>query len=220
MTGMKRCSMCGVLKDVSLFYKRVVAKDGLMSCCKSCNAAQNRAYHQAHLEYRRKQHADYYARNSIEINKKHRAYYQNNKGKVLARCHSYYQQNKAQYNKWGKAWRKGNKDKMAAYARKARQNPIKWEKQRLLKVVRRVFDHQGLSKSPTTEAICKCSPLELYRHLCNTWEKNYGAPYAGEKCEIDHIVPLKQASTIEEVQELYHYTNLQLLTKEDNRAKG
>ena len=37
---------------------------------------------------------------------------------------------------------------------------------------------------------------------------------------IDHIVPLATATTENEVLKLCHYKNLQLLTAEDNLAKG
>lgn len=37
---------------------------------------------------------------------------------------------------------------------------------------------------------------------------------------IDHIIPLSSAKTIEEVENLSHYTNLQPLWKEENETKG
>lgn len=46
-----------------------------------------------------------------------------------------------------------------------------------------------------------------------TWD-TYG------KWEIDHIIPLASAKTIEELERLIHYTNLQPLWAEENRRKG
>lgn len=64
---------------------------------------------------------------------------------------------------------------------------------------------------------------DLINHLHSTFENTYGFPVdliELKEVEIDHIIPLSTAKTIERVKELNHYTNLQLLLKEDNRKKG
>lgn len=45
-----------------------------------------------------------------------------------------------------------------------------------------------------------------------TW-KNYG------KWEIDHIIPLSSAKTVEQMHKLCHYKNIQPLWKSENRKK-
>ena len=47
-----------------------------------------------------------------------------------------------------------------------------------------------------------------------TWD-NYGIYW-----EIDHIIPISSANTIEDLIRLNHYSNLRPLKKEDNRIKG
>ena len=42
---MKQCKKCGEEKDLSAFHKKITAKDGLASNCKSCRAVTNRAYY-------------------------------------------------------------------------------------------------------------------------------------------------------------------------------
>lgn len=61
---------------------------------------------------------------------------------------------------------------------------------------------------------------EIWEHLLETWKKNYGNEWHGEKYQIDHIVPFATACTIEEMGRLAHYTNTQMLTPEDNGRKG
>lgn len=41
-----------------------------------------------------------------------------------------------------------------------------------------------------------------------------------EEVQVDHIIPLQTAKTTDEVIKLCHYTNLQLLRKEDNLKKA
>ena len=65
-----------------------------------------------------------------------------------------------------------------------------------------------------------CTFEELQKYLEQTWENNYGTSYNGEEVHIDHIIPLVTAKTEEDIIKLNHYTNLQLLTPEDNMAKG
>lgn len=220
MIGTKLCHRCGIIKPLDDFHKCSAREDGRQTQCKKCTAELNAAYYAAHKERHSQRRAKYYRENRERVLAKGREWAQANKERVRERSKKYYQEHKAQYNELKKRWNKENREKVNEWARRARLNPVKREKANLLKVVRRVFDHKGLGKSPITESVCQCTPMELYQHLCSTWEKNYGVKYNGEPCEIDHIVPLNTATTIEKVHKLYHYTNLQLLTRKDNQAKG
>lgn len=69
--------------------------------------------------------------------------------------------------------------------------------------------------------IIRLSMEQFQEHLKKTYEDRYGEPYDGiTKVEIDHIRPLCGADTETAVINLTHYTNLQLLKKEDNARKG
>ena len=68
--------------------------------------------------------------------------------------------------------------------------------------------------------ILGCDYQFFISHLLKTYKNNYGIDWDGiVEVEIDHIYPLSKAQTEEEVIKLCHYSNLQLLTKEDNRKK-
>ena len=57
-------------------------------------------------------------------------------------------------------------------------------------------------------------------YLLKTYKDNYGYEWDGtESVHIDHIKPLSQAKTEEEVLKLCKYTNLQLLKAQDNLKK-
>lgn len=73
----------------------------------------------------------------------------------------------------------------------------------------RVRSITGLSKS------------ELRDHLLASFHDIYGYDWDYvEPTHIDHIVPLCTATSLEETQKLFHYTNLRLVKEADNRAKG
>lgn len=62
---------------------------------------------------------------------------------------------------------------------------------------------------------------ELAEYLLKTFKDNYGYDWDfKEPVDIDHIVPLSSAKTMYEAIKLFHYTNLQLLKRADNRSKG
>ena len=78
---------------------------------------------------------------------------------------------------------------------------------------------EGYTKRSHTYELAGCDFETFEKHLLATWKRRYGKDWSGEPRNIDHIVPLSEAKTKEEIDKLCHYTNLQLLTPEDNRAK-
>lgn len=219
MIGIKHCHACGKDKPLEDFYRHCKKPDGRQTQCKECQNKKHKVFYSTHVAEYASTHRVYYRKNTNKIKNTQKRYYLTHKIEIAERQRLYNQTHREQQNAWKRQWRLQNKEKVAGYARKSRQDPVFYEKYRLRKVIRRVFDHQGQSKSPTTERICKCTPMKLYTYLCQTWESTYGTPYAGEECEIDHITPLKEAQTIEDTHKLFHYSNLQLLTKADNRRK-
>lgn len=220
MIGIKHCHACGKDKPLEDFYRHCKKPDGHQTQCKDCQNKKHKVFYSTHVAEYASTHRVYYRKNTNKIKNTQKRYYLTHKIEIAERQRFYNQTHREQQNAWKRQWRMENKEKVAAYARKSRQNnKVYYEKYRLRKVIRKIFNQKGQCKSPIVERICQCTPLELYTHLCQTWGTTYGAKYDGEKCEIDHIIPLKTATSIEEVHKLFHYTNLQLLTEEDNRAK-
>jgi len=122
----------------------------------------------------------------------------------------------AAYNKaYSKVWRQANKEKKAGYDKAYQSERMKTDPLfKLTKNIRRLilfsFNSQSYSKNTKTANILGCSFEELQSHL-------------GEKTSddhIDHIIPLTWGNTEDEVYILNHYSNLQILTAEENIAKG
>lgn len=86
--------------------------------------------------------------------------------------------------------------------------------------------HYAPPKSEEIEKIVGMNRFQFLQHLEMTFKDRYGIstekyyehfPY-GKLC-IDHIKPLRFAETREEVLDLCHYSNFQLLTTRDNIVK-
>ena len=83
------------------------------------------------------------------------------------------------------------------------------------------FKRTGNVKSEKCETITGLSADALVDYLIGTHEEVYGVPWDKQSpVHIDHIIPLATAKTEEEVMRLCHYTNLRLITAQDNIKKG
>lgn len=128
MCAAKRCTKCGITKEVTEFYKAKGKPLGVSSICKCCDKEKGRKYRQDNEEkikergarYRaenadreKARHAEYHASNKDLLNAKTREryhrdldksrlktsnYYHSNKKKESVRKARYYQDNKAHYN--------------------------------------------------------------------------------------------------------------------------
>lgn len=91
-------------------------------------------------------------------------------------------------------------------------------------LIRYGFNRNGLTKPISSEQILGCSFKEFKQHLEAKFEpwmnwENRGL-YNGEfnyGWDIDHIIPIHYAKTIDEVVKLNHYTNLRPLCSKVNR---
>lgn len=206
----KRCACCGAEKEIIFFYKNKGARDGRMYSCKDCTNKRN---------------AKRYEKNKEKINALKRARYWANKEPFTKARKKYEQMHKKQISARKKRYRIEHKNEVMARQRewvnkKRHQDEVFRIGMNLRNYTRRVFVRRGEVDSPRLEAIYGCSCKDLYVYLVKSWEKNYNIPWNGEPCNIDHICPLCAAHTIKEVLSSFHYSNLQLLTPEDNRKKG
>jgi hypothetical protein len=118
---MKKCSVCGVEKELFAFYKRASSPDGLRNNCKACHIAANStryyANHEANKEWHRKHHqkkleanpnwsAEYYAKNKDRLSAYDAEYYRTkNKEKRLAQVKQWVAKNRGRANANKKAYK-------------------------------------------------------------------------------------------------------------------
>ena len=145
--GFKRCSKCGEVKPLSLFYKKKSTKDGFTSCCKDCIKAMRAGYRTTHKEKIKVQQAKWYAANKEKQAARNASYYATHKEDIRKQQSEYY-----------KEYCKANKEKIAA--RKAEQyanykdpqkNPMGYAKY-MVKGYRKMDRDRGFDDSKTITA--------------------------------------------------------------------
>lgn len=103
--------------------------------------------------------------------------------------------------------------------RKSRKNPIYRMRFALRAACRRACIYSGNRKSRRTLEVLGADVATIRAHLESLFRPGMSFDNYGE-WEIDHMVPLASAKTIQEAYELCHYTNLQPLWREENRKKA
>ena len=210
------CRICGETHPLTaeFWITNNESKDGFRQPCKKCKSEIDRRYRQENAE------------------------------KCKARSREYYRTHKEEHRAYGKAWNAAHKDavkesgkkyyehhKKEIYARNRAYNQA-YMKQRKKKDpvfklslqvrtnINDAFRRRGHIKDSRCAELTEMSVQDLTDHLLETFRNNYGREWDGvEAVHIDHIIPLATAESIDDVKRLCHYTNLQLLTAEDNLRK-
>lgn len=199
----KRCSNCGEEKELEEFYKSLRGKMGRTAFCKKCH------------NQRTKKWRDDNPGKTKEYQKRY-----------TERVKRWHQKNREQSNLRKKEWAQRNKKKVYEHQRvhafeRRKNDPLyRYRINARCMVHNAVYKDREYSKSTKTAKVIGCSQESLRKHLCGTWKERYGKVWNGEKFHIDHIVPISSAKNFQEIDNLCHYTNLQMLTPEDNIRKG
>ena len=159
-------------------------------------------------------------------------YYSCNKKRILLSAKKYYRGNKKEIlNKnsttnrevrraYMASYRARNKEKiaiqMAAYhrvyhKRRLERDPLFKFKTQVRTLINSSFTRKGFHKNTRTEKILGCTLDGFKLHLESKFKSGWTFENHGTTWDIDHIIPLKTAQTIEDVVRLCHYTNLQPL---------
>lgn len=205
----RECNTCNELKLFSEYHKSPSGKYGYIQKCSSCVREYDKQRRESYREKRKLLSKQWREANKDTLIEKRKEYYNSNKEHILKKNEEY---------------RQANKDKVNETTRlrnlKRRYNDPIYKLRRAMPAhIRRCLE----SKNKGTCEVIGCSYLDLWNHLCSTFEENYGMPrewLSSFDYHIDHIIPLSSAKSLEEVIKLNHYTNLQILTKEDNLNKS
>tara|TARA_R110001592_G_scaffold39158_1_gene129033 strand:+ start:145 stop:816 length:672 start_codon:yes stop_codon:yes gene_type:complete len=213
----KVCTKCGVEKGLDDYHKDKSHKDGRRTVCKVCRSGTS------------KYSKEHYEKNKERINKRKKEHYEKNKEVILEKAKEYYKENKEEINKRNINYKKNNISKIRVVDVKRKREryntePIYKLKSIIRKSINESLRGRGYTKKSRTHTILDCSFEEFKKYLESQWEdwmnwNNHGM-CNGEfnyGWDIDHIIPISEAETEEDVIRLNHYTNLQPLCSHINR---
>jgi hypothetical protein len=197
---MKKCNICNLEKEIDAFTKtKYKGEIKYRPTCKQCTSERVKKWVNDNKEKRKEYIKNYSKINKDYINKKSRDYYKNNTEKVI---------------KYSIEYKKNRRKNDEVF--RISDNFRKLIQKSFLKI-----NHKKTSKSIH---ILGCSYEDFKLHLESKFESwmnwdNYAkyntTPNYG--WDIDHIIPISLAKTVEDVIRLNHYTNLQPLCSYINR---
>lgn len=205
----KICKKCESIRSVE--YKKRTKKESSEEQKEKDRIRKRNKYSETNGEYKKQ----YYAENKDKIFEYQKYYNSKNKEKRSEQRKNYYQENKDKVKLIKKKWtdeQMSNKDSLHYLKYKTRN------------IISQSFKRKGINKKSKTEDILGCSYQEFKIYLESKFESwmnwNNKGLYNGTSnygWDIDHIIPLSNANTEEEIIKLCHYTNLQPLCSYYNR---
>jgi len=229
--GLKQCSKCPNIKEVTEFSFSKKSTDGLVSSCKKCHAE----YHQQYLKNQKEN-------NLTELRKRqktNREKYRSNPEKLKKERQSTidkYNSDEEYRKTYLEKQRKRNKTpKARARARKYESNKKKTDinyklakilRDRTKTIVRKIKrNNKDFAKCAGTLDLLGCTIEFFKKHIESqfdeymAWE-NHG--FGDCKWHVDHIKPCDSfdLTNPEEQRICFHYTNLRPLWQHDNLSKS
>lgn len=186
---------------------------------------KQREYYLKNREHILAKAAEYRKAHRKELNQYFKRRYADNREKLLADMKEYREAHREEKIKYLRDYYSKNKEELLKRQYKKKKEKLRTDPNFKLKeqarlLVWRSFNQKGEVKPARAEAILGCSLDGFTEYLKRTWSEEYHTEWVGQPCHIDHIKPLALAKTKEEIVQLCHYTNLRLLTPEDNIKKG
>lgn len=187
----KRCSKCGIEKELSEFHERPSVEDGHRAECKECSAALSREYHQSHQKEQAKAGRKYRQSHKIEEVERHRKYRSSHKIEIAEKNGKYYQSHKTEESERGRKYRLTEKGKLS---RKRR-------------------NHNRRARIKNTKANLTIEQwdkiLTIQKNKCNICKKKF---ITKRLPTMDHIVPLSHGGNLS-------FENVQALCQSCNSRK-
>ena len=196
----KKCTKCGEVKSLDEFSNAKHRKNGKASRCKDCD----KIYYQDDRENKLKKAKEYRNKNKETAKEYYKEYREKNKLKII---------------EYKKEWRKENRAKINEYCKNRKEiDPLFKLSLNIRSNIVRSLRRNSYSKKTKTYNILKCE-YDFFMEWINGIASN-GHQYGFGDLHLDHVVPMSLAQTEEEAILLNYYSNLQLLSADENHRKG
>lgn len=187
---MKKCKTCSIEKPLDQFGSEKKNRDGKMGSCKVCSNQKRRVYQR---EYKKEV---FYPKNKSNILENQKQYQKNNlRERVVYTC-SYIKKRK-------------------------KQDPLYRFRLSVSRNIRDSFKRidKGFCKTNKSEKILGCNIENFRLHIQSLFTYGMSFDNYGD-WELDHVIPISSAKTLDDIEKLCHYTNYQPLWAEDNLKKS
>ena len=199
---MKKCSKCGLEKELSEFSNNKNNKDNKHAWCKNCNKRYKKQFFINNKETILEKYKQYYLYNKENILEQKKQYYLYNKENILEKCKQYRKNNIEKILK-----RDRKRDRQYRQSPKAKELRKKKFKQRIKNdpcfrchrvissSIRKTLKSQGGIKNAPIFSKLPYTPEELVKHIESLWEPwmnwdNHGRlSFTKQTWQIDHIIP-------------------------------
>ena len=202
----KICKACNEEKDIELFSRDKYNIDGRASQCKAC----------------RKEYRDTHKKERAKYNRQYRI---DNIDRCKSNAKQYYIDNKEHIHKQHQLYRDTHKKESYEYQRKFLLDPTNNIIHKIRGRTSMGIARLGITKSYSSLTYLGCDSLTLLEWLQWSGERydpNFNIlDYDGQEYHIDHIKSFEDVKKgIYTLDEVTHYTNLQILTATENLSKG
>lgn len=182
---------------------------GYTFLCKKCDSLGNKIRNSKNKEEYLKNRKTAYQRNRDVILQEKKEYYLFNKDKKIEYGKQYYSKNKESIIKQKREYEKNKRS----------SDPIFRIKKNISRRIHHAMKRLDFKKTSTTWLILGTDKLGLIDHFLKTQNIDITNSQSLADLEIDHICPLSQAINEKELIILNHFSNLQFLSKRQNRIK-
>jgi hypothetical protein len=195
----KQCYRCNEVKPLSDFVVRSDKPHLRIGRCSACERLRQKNQSQ---------------KRPLK-SEKAREYYQNNKEHIKTCSKTYWLANREKAKDFSKKWYREHRREVVEAVIKREKQRTKEDKlfattRRVRALIRNSLKSKGFCKTSNTYKLLGCTYDEFMRYIGEVPKEGY---------ELDHIVPCSCARNEEELLKLQHYSNLQWLSKEENRNK-
>lgn len=215
---MKKCCVCFIEKELSMFHMDRTKRDGHSSTCKLCASNRLKKYYKVHSEKIKERSAEWYKNNFARALLASTEYAKKNRLKVNAIYRKWYSLNKEKAAASVKKWTLKNKARLAA-------TRAKWTLENAERIAAK--NSQWSRNNPGKRMAVKAARRAREKFATPAWANNFfieeiydlaarRTRLTGFKWHVDHMVPMQSKT----VCGLHVENNLRVIPAKQNQSKN